>query len=195
MSHRIYTTDSIVLKVFKSDNSAYYLILTKELGLIRARAQGVRKIDSKLRFGLQEYSFSKISFVLGKNGWRITGALPFKNFYLEAINQRQKKIIANISAVVIRLLQGEESNPILFECVLNGLDIINKSDDENIFYFEILTMVRILFILGYVSDSDLSIKSVLEKPLSIDKEMGDFAKKYSSKILYLINNGLKESQL
>lgn len=195
MSHRIYTTEGLVLKSFKIDSSAFYFILTKEFGLVKAKAQGVRKISSKLRFALQEYSVSKISFVLGKNGWRITGALAESNLYLESKTVQQKKLIANICAVLMRLIQGEEVNSYLYNVVLESLGVILNCDKENIFYYEILTMVRILHILGYVSDSDIHIKNILEKPITEDKKIEDFAKNYSSKIIYLINNGLKESQL
>ncbi len=195
MSHKIYTTEGIVIKIFRYDTSAGYLIFTREFGLIRAKAQGVRKYNSKLKFGLQEFSVSKFSFVLGKSGFRVTGAIPISNFYFETSDFFKKKAIANISAVLVRLIQGEEDNTLLYDCVLNGFNLIKDSTKENMFYYEILTMVRLLYLLGYVSDSDLNVKNIIENTLENNKEIEVFAKSYSSKILELINIGLKESQL
>lgn len=75
MSHEIYTTKGyIISSEGKSESDKNFFILTKDLGLIRATAQGVRKIESKLRYSLQDFSFSEISFVMTKAGWRITSA-------------------------------------------------------------------------------------------------------------------------
>ncbi len=49
-------------------------IFTRELGLVRATAQGIRLEKSKLRYSSQLYSFGIFSFVHGKEFWRLTSA-------------------------------------------------------------------------------------------------------------------------
>ncbi|MEK9177832.1 MAG: recombination protein O N-terminal domain-containing protein, partial [Patescibacteria group bacterium] len=49
-------------------------IFTRELGLVRATAQGIRLEKSKLRYSSQLYSFGIFSFVCGKEFWRLTNA-------------------------------------------------------------------------------------------------------------------------
>lgn len=71
----MHTTDGIILK--KTDAGEADLLLTvytKDFGKIRALAQGIKKEGAKLRGHLEPLSVSKISFVLGKNGERLTHA-------------------------------------------------------------------------------------------------------------------------
>jgi DNA repair protein RecO len=109
--HHIYHTEGIILgsKNFK-EASKYFYILTCDLGLVYAEAQGIRKISSKLRFVLQEFNYVKLDFVQRKNIWRITNAV--KTNELEDLNKdfTKLKIVANIARLLLRLLPGIESN-------------------------------------------------------------------------------------
>ena len=50
MSHKIFHTEGIVLSSKDTKESDRYLaVFTKELGLVKATAQGIRKLESKLR--------------------------------------------------------------------------------------------------------------------------------------------------
>lgn len=82
MAHHIYTTEGFVLDSlpFGEGNSFIYLF-TRDLGLVGASARSVRDIKSKLRYGLQTFCRSTVSLVRGKNEWKVTSALPKKNFY------------------------------------------------------------------------------------------------------------------
>ena len=67
MSYHIYTTPGIVLRhrpLREADR--VYIILTRDLGLIRASAIGVRKETSKLRGALEPLSLSMTSWVTMK---------------------------------------------------------------------------------------------------------------------------------
>lgn len=71
----MHTTDGIILK--KTDTGEADLLLTiytEDFGKIRALAQGAKKEGAKLRGHLEPLSVSKISFVLGRNGERLTHA-------------------------------------------------------------------------------------------------------------------------
>ena len=74
--HHIYHTEGIILgsRNFGEAGKHYY-IFTRDLGMITATAQGVRKMSSKLRFVLQDFSYIKIDLVQGKNIFRVTNAL------------------------------------------------------------------------------------------------------------------------
>jgi hypothetical protein len=75
MSHTVYSTKAIVLsKVDTAEADLTLWLLTEELGLIVARAQGARKESAKMRAHLQLYAYTRVSVVRGKYVWRITGA-------------------------------------------------------------------------------------------------------------------------
>ena len=73
--HNIYHTEGIILESKNfGEAGRYYSIFTRELGMVYASAQGVRKMSSKLRFILQDLSYINIDLVQGKDFWRITSA-------------------------------------------------------------------------------------------------------------------------
>ena len=146
MSYHIYTTKGIVLAerpVREADR--VYSILTREFGLIRATATGVRKEASKLRGALEPFIISSISLVRGKEYCRATSA--------ESIQRISPSLnIARPLALVEKLVQGEVPHPELFDAVEQ--EVISSSDDE---MFETRFVSRILFRLGYLKESDITL--------------------------------------
>src|SRR4051812_15310479 len=91
MAYHIYRTEGIVLRGSPDGESNKYLsVYTRELGLVGATARSVRKAESKLRYGLQEYSISTVSLVRGRDVWRITNAVPISNIYADLKNDKAK---------------------------------------------------------------------------------------------------------
>jgi len=193
MSYHIYTTQGIVLKKLNVDEaSSIFYILTKDLGLIFAKAQGVRLQNSKLKSSLQEFSLSTISFVKGKVGWKVTNAIFQKNFFFEN-DIYHKKFVANLSNILIRMMPGEEKSSEVFSEVLNFFNIMNSLDKSNIENLEILCILRVLYHLGYI---ERSIQT--EKYISNENNLTNLVSKINLEKVTLIghiNKGLKESHL
>lgn len=147
MSYHIYTTKGIVLSergIGEADR--IYSILTRDFGLIRASATGVRKAESKLRGALEPFTLSTISLVKGKDYWRTTSAEMIKTI-------SNSPFIARPLALVEKLVQGESPNVGLFDTV-EGAISSSKSLDE---VFEISLVSKILYHLGYLKESDLNL--------------------------------------
>jgi DNA repair protein RecO len=199
MSYHIYTTDGIVLKRqnFGESNSLFF-ILTADLGLIAAMAQAVRSHRSKLNSALQEYSLVSVSCVKGKNGWKVTNAISKESFFFGAPLSAQK-LVSQISAVLVRMMPGEQKHREVFSVVANGFsELKNVLTKGN---FEILMMLRILYHLGYV-EKNSQTENFLQSADNVDNETADWSEKIlkevaSSKLelVRLINKGLEESQL
>jgi len=192
--HHIYHTEALILgsKSF-GEAGKYYSIFTRDLGMIYASAQGIRKISSKLRFVLQDFSYVKIDLVRGKDFWRITSAS--KTNELENISKRIEtlEVFANISQLLKRLLAGEDANETLFLDLLNGLSALEKSETiEEIRNIEAIVVLRMLSNLGYIGGSDV-LKTFIKSPFeeNLIFEVG----KSRAKILFEINKALKESHL
>src|SRR3989344_2202782 len=93
--HSIYKTEGLVLASRGvGEANKIYDILTKDLGLIRATAQGVRNQGSKLRPHLGEFSASEVAFVRGKTGWRVTDANLRVNYHLQLMMDKEKSTVA-----------------------------------------------------------------------------------------------------
>lgn len=140
MAYTVHTTEGFILSsVPTGEANRIYHIFTREFGVIVASAQGVRLNVSKLRPHLVEYGFSSVSFVKGKEFWRITSA--------SGIAKSGDKIYIRILSVLKRLLQGEGAHESLFDYLREELFKENL-DETNL-------MVRILLELGYVSADEI----------------------------------------
>ncbi|MFH1608650.1 MAG: DNA repair protein RecO [Patescibacteria group bacterium] len=192
--HHIYHTEGIILGSQNfGEAGKYYSVFTRDLGMVYASAQGVRKISSKLRFVLQDFSYVKIDFVKGKDFWRITSAS--KTNKLEEISKRSEalEVFFNISRLLKRLLAGEEVNAVLFDDLLNGLFILEKCETvEELRNVEMIIVLRVLHNLGYIGGND-EVDNIVKSPFEQDVIFK--VSKNRNKILSEINKALRESHL
>jgi DNA repair protein RecO len=193
--HHVYTTKAIIIKSIPiGEANKYYFLLTEDLGFIKATAQGVRLDKSKLRGHLQDFCLISISLVKGKNTWRITSV---QTLVCGDLLKHTNKLIAikNIYSLLIRLLHGEEKNEQLFYSVESFYNYLlnNELSQDNIKNLETITVLRILYHLGYFKKSfDLS-DYVMDNELSINR-LNIFTSKKKIAILD-INKALEETHL
>ncbi len=184
--HHIYTTPAFVINSTSYGEAGKFLmIFTRDFGMIGAVAQGIRLSKSKLKYHIQDYTFSQISIVKGKEVWRLTGTGEIENI------SKPNILHIKIFKLLKRLLPGEEKNEELFE-IIESLYKINLNDlDINL--IEYLTVLRILFILGYIKKTQ-EIDKYLDN-ISLNKEITEELSNDKHLVIKLINNGLYESQL
>ena len=195
MSHKIHHTEGFVISGSNYGEANRYLsIFTKDFGLVRASAQSLRKVSSKLRFSLQDFSYSKIDLVRGKEIWRVTNAKKISGF--EKLNKHLEtlKLLANIFRLIRRLCHGEEENPELFTYLQEIYSFLEKEElsKEDLKNFEAISVLKILYYLGYIGDGkDLSIFV----SNSLSHSMLGQAKTVRRVLIEEINKSLRESQL
>ncbi len=196
--HHIYHTDGVVLGSRNIGEAGKRIeVFTKELGLVAAVGLNVRALASKLRYGLQDLTFGQFAFVGSRNGWRITAAVPQHNFY-EAGGRRAKVILANVAALLRRLLPGEEKNEALYEIVISGFTFLTDprapaEDDEALGVAETVLVLRVLRCLGYVGESAVAAALCAEGPWN--GELLRHAAEFRPEAIQVINTALKESHL
>ncbi|TSC78067.1 MAG: DNA repair protein RecO (recombination protein O) [Parcubacteria group bacterium Gr01-1014_24] len=192
--HHIYHTEGIILgsKNF-GEAGKHYSIFTRDLGMITASAQGVRKMSSKLRFVLQDFAYLKIDLVQGKDFWRVTNASKTNGLEQIAKQPENFQILANIAHLLKRLLAGVEPNEALFVDLLQGLSILEKIETkEDLRNIEAVIVLRILNNLGYIGGNekiDALIKFPFEESVIFE------VSKDRTKILSEINKALRETHL
>lgn len=157
MSYAVYTTKGWILGSSPSgEASKSYSIYTEDFGLVMARAQGVRKLDSKLRYNLDDFSFVTLSLVRGREFWRLTGAQR------EDLPKGGEVARARVLSLVKRLVQGEERNDALFSSL--GI-LLDKGGSE------ISALSAVLSALGYLDLSSIEGKSERERIVAINKAL------------------------
>ena len=121
MSYHIYTTPGIVLRHWPlREADRVYAILTRDLGLIRASAGGIRKEASKLRGSLEPLSMTSVSLVRGKEYWRIISAIHDSNIHSD---------FAAPLLLLEKLVTGESAHPELFDSVRDSIGSHDPEDD------------------------------------------------------------------
>lgn len=194
MSYHIYTTEGIILKraPFGEANLLLY-ILTADLGLIIASARSARVSASKLRPALQEYAHVTVSCVKGKGGWKVTNVASIENYYFDS-PEHTHKVLAQIVSLLIKMMPGEAIHPIVFSIIKSAFTELKNIEKENLEYFEMIVVLRIMFELGYVAKSDIT-KGILSDCSDWSKKIIDEVSNSRKEIVSIINNALKESQL
>ena len=177
MSYTIHTTPALVLSSQPyREADRLYSLLTRELGLIRGSAQGVRKEQSKLRGSLEPISLSTVSFVKGKEFWRITSSIVNENISINL--NKDKKLLVAISralALLEKMIQGETPHPELFDALEKLIKEALENKIGDIKDFETKLVATILSNLGYLNKNDLNLGT--------------------KDLIKAINHGLEASQL
>ena len=190
--HNIYTTEGFILKSINfGEANKFFFIFTKEFGLIKAAAQGVRHLKSKLRYNLEDFSFGQISVVRGKEIWRITSAE--KKLTLK--NKETFQLLSRIFSLLLRLLHGEEKNDLLFTGLKEGVNFLDKNllNEENLANFECILALRILSALGYIGKLG-DFDQFTTSPYFSQGLLNNMSA-LKSKAIWEINKSLKETHL
>lgn len=151
MSYHVYQTSGFILRsvpVGEADRVVF--VLTEHLGLLPLSVRAARKISSKLRYALKNYSFVRVAFVRGKNAWRLTDAEEKACFHA-AHDTERLKTFAGISAMVSRLVHGEGENRALFAVLADSFHFLREEtlSEEERRTLEVLSMCKVLSVLGY----------------------------------------------
>lgn len=171
-------------------------VFTRDLGLVRARAQGVRHVRSKLRPHLREFSLHLFSFVRGGGGWRLTSVSPEEDFY-PALRREPARLFAvsRVFSLLRRLVPDEERHEDLFLLFTEALPCFCDAGmpSADLAHLEAVVVLRMLKLLGYVGGSAL-VDALVASPLSAP-ELLRRAEAKRRALLFEINRSIKAASL
>ncbi len=193
--HHIYHTHGFITSSRNAgEANKVFTIYTKEIGLIRATTQGVRRHSSKLRFALQDFSYARIDLVRGRDVWRVISATPISSFPYARSDKYSLLLIARISKLLERLCDGEEPNTQIFNDFISAGMFLDEPpiSKDTIQALELYVVLRVMNVLGYIGESP-----VLKEYLSSDFKTLSPHKILSERqsIVASINKAFLESQL
>ena len=186
-----YHTDALVLgsrEVGEADRAL--ALYTRDFGLVWARATGVRKESSKMRYALQSYARANVSLVRGKHGWRAAGASCQGIALMDAAGLA---VFARIAQLVVRLVAGEERNEYLFDALVEAHTSLGSADADMLPTIEIVCVARVLYALGYLSAEALQTALFSHTAYGIDHLRE--AETVRDDLLLSINRALSETHL
>lgn len=190
--HHKYHTEAIVLGTRNIGESDRLIIFfTREMGVIFAKAQGIRKLQSKLRFAIQAGSCVRVDLVKGRDIWRVTSAthVPLADGIFKDSNNA--KLYIKILSLIYRLYRSENAEPELFDDVIKTAQILSTNiysgTDRD--FFEISSVMMVLTHLGYWEQEEISLSKPYEMSLT------DEILQNRTNFIVRINKALKDTQL
>lgn len=151
--HTIYHTDAFVLKVLPSgEANARVWLLTRDMGLVVASVQGVRKPGAKLSNALIEYSLVRADLVKGREVWRLISLVMERQIVVELRDSTYARAFVRSLSFVDRLVVGEGlPHEDLFAHVETLADYVHDARDISPEIVDTLSLWRIATMLGYIA--------------------------------------------
>jgi DNA repair protein RecO (recombination protein O) len=144
-----YDTQAIVLSRSPfGDTSATVTLITPDLGLVRALAQGVRTEGAKLAPALTTFTESSIHLVRGRRGWQVTGAVLEERWIMRLSTLPARIAAARFSGLITRMVGDDVREPHLFAMTRSFFEALTTLPEDTYEPAELLAALRVLSVLG-----------------------------------------------
>ena len=189
MRHKYETRGLVLSRSPLGEANAHVTLLTPDLGVMRARAQGLRRPGAKLAASLTTLAESGVTLVRGKEEWRISGAVLEENWFLRLTHPGSRARAARVCGLLLRLSAREVHDPGLYPTIKEFFTALIAFSEGVHEAAEILAVLRILAALGLD-------EGVLPGPsLAFPPEVLEAVAKDRSKYLARVNHGIQVSGL
>ncbi len=124
----MYHTEGIILKkVNVGESDALIVLYTKDSGIMRALAKGIKKENAKLKGHLEPLNWCSLGVVEGKNGERLTHATALRQW--PSIREDQQKLATAlyIGDLVARYFQPGEKDASFWSILSGSFTVLEKS--------------------------------------------------------------------
>ncbi len=142
-----YQTRALVLARTPIGEANLVTLLTDDLGLVRARAQGARKSSAKLASALATFAESEVMLVRGAEGWRLAGASLVTNHF-QNLSRAARVRAARVVGLYLRLVSGETADPRLLDSLHTFFETLAQAPESEHSAAEIFTALQLLAALG-----------------------------------------------
>lgn len=180
MRHK-YETRGIVLSRFPlGETSAAITLLTPDLGVVRARSQGLRHSGAKLAAALATFAESDLVLVRGKEEWRVAGAVLAENWFTRMSDPAARARAARVCGLLLRLVVGEAQEPTLFPALRGFFEALTMLPADMHEAAEVVAVLHILAALGLDAGEIVGVASAFTRePLA---EVGKNRTRYIARI-------------
>lgn len=151
MAYRLYQTEGLVLASRPyGEASCLFELLTPDLGLVLALAQGVRKREARFKGHLRVGNLVQLGLIRGREYWRLVSAhdslgVPSSLFFV------WWPIFGRVLSLTRRLVIGEVALPKVFADLKAGRSFLltDTFTKEELGNYSLLAGARLLTFLGY----------------------------------------------
>ena len=149
--HPIYHTEAIVVRSEPSGEANKRVwLFTKELGVVIAMVQGVRKPTAKLQSHVTDYSVIMADLIKGKSTWRLVSAKVLDTPLTGRERAPSARAYVRTVAFLERFLVGEGIHEELFDHLM-AMGQIVKEEKVEARFLDALSLWKMLSLLGYIA--------------------------------------------
>lgn len=142
-------TEGFVFKkedMFEADRM--FSVFTRDFGRIEVLGKAIRKIASKLRGGIEIFSFSEIGFIEGRSKKTLTNTLITEKFKAVTDTPQKFKIANKIASVLDNFIKGQEQDEKIWNLINDVFNKINSPkiavNQDLIYYYFFWNLISIL---------------------------------------------------
>ena len=153
--YHVHTTEALVLSERgRGEASKILFLFTKHLGVVFARATGIRKLDSKLRYSLQKFSHATVSLVRGRGEWKIIDAQALESFPKILGSEADRLFLSRMAVLLERFLSESTDTAQVFEITRDALLFLERNNlsPSELHQLEIYLVASLLFHLGHMPE-------------------------------------------
>lgn len=189
MRHKYETRGIVLARTPLGEAATLLTIVVPHFGLVRARAQGLRKSGAKLAHALTTFTETEVVLVRGKEGWRLAGAVSVESWFAQLAETGARERAGRIVGLVCRLVIGESTDSALYEIIRGCFEAFAHTIQELHEAVELLTVLRILSALG------LEVGSVPPDAAAYTPEHLTYVAENRHEYIARINRGISASGL
>lgn len=188
MRHKYLTPAVVIARTPSGEANLSVALLTREFGIVYARAQGARKPGAKMAAGLQTLAEAEVTLLRGKDGWRLAGTILTED-WAHALGKSARERAARTLALADRLVRGESGDPALYLIATRYLRALKELPADLHDGAETLAALRLLATLG------LDTGEGYGDELDFSAEAAERAQADRSALVSRINRGIAASGL
>jgi recombinational DNA repair protein (RecF pathway) len=156
MRHKYETRGLVLARAPMGEAHALLAILTPDVGIVWARAAGLRHSKSKLAHALVTLAESDVVLVRGKEGWRVTGAVLHENWYARLARLDARMRAGRVAGLLLRLTPAESPERDTLSLLTGFFAALDREDDALHESAELAAAAGVLAALGFDTDYESS---------------------------------------
>ena len=124
-----YRTKGFVLKkIDRQESNRIFSIFTHDFGKLEITGKAIRKINSKLKAGIDIFYLSEIEFIRGKNNKTLTDASIIKKNNNIIKDFKKLEVACQIANALEELIKGQEKDHRIWDLVEEIFEKLNSQD-------------------------------------------------------------------
>ena len=156
MRHKYDTRGFVLARTSAGEANTLVTILTRDLGVVRVRAQGLRRSGAKLAAALPTLAESDLVLVRGKEGWRLTGAVLGENWFTRLGGAEPRERAGRVAGLLLRLSPGEAPDSSAYPIVAAFLRALAAEPASEHDALEIAAALALLAAFGFDDGAHLA---------------------------------------